>query len=131
MANLLTDGGKALLLGNEAITRGLIESGVRFASTYPGTPSSEVGNILEKISEDVGLYFEFSVNEKVALETSAAAAVAGVRSFAFMKHVGLNASADPLMTLAYSGVRGGILVCNLSQQNKESRSKLKIRKLPL
>ena len=75
MADLLKDGGKALLLGNEAITRGLIESGVRFASTYPGTPSSEVGNILEKISEDAGLYFEFSVNEKVALETSAAAAV--------------------------------------------------------
>lgn len=120
MANLLTDGGKALLLGNEAITRGLIESGVRFASTYPGTPSSEVGNILEKISEDAGLYFEFSVNEKVALETSAAAAVAGVRSFAFMKHVGLNASADPLMTLAYSGVRGGMLIMTADDPSAHS-----------
>ncbi|MBR7123732.1 MAG: indolepyruvate ferredoxin oxidoreductase subunit alpha, partial [Candidatus Methanomethylophilaceae archaeon] len=120
MANLLTDGGKALLLGNEAIMRGLIESGVRFASTYPGTPSSEVGNILEKISEDAGLYFEFSVNEKVALETSAAAAVAGVRSFAFMKHVGLNASADPLMTLAYSGVRGGMLIMTADDPSAHS-----------
>ena len=56
------------MLGNEAITRGLIESGVRFASTYPGTPSSEVGNILEKISEQAGIYFEFSINEKVAMD---------------------------------------------------------------
>ena len=120
MANLLSDGGKALLLGNEAITRGLIESGVRFASTYPGTPSSEVGNILEKISQDAGLYFEFSVNEKVALETSAAAAVSGVRSFAFMKHVGLNAAADPLMTLAYSGVRGGMLIMTADDPSAHS-----------
>lgn len=120
MADLLKDGGKALLLGNEAITRGLIESGVRFASTYPGTPSSEVGNILEKISEDAGLYFEFSVNEKVALETSAAAAVSGVRSFAFMKHVGLNASADPLMTLAYSGIRGGMLIMSADDPSAHS-----------
>ena len=109
-----------MLLGNEAITRGLIESGVRFASTYPGTPSSEVGNILEKISEDAGLYFEFSVNEKVALETSAAAAVSGVRSFAFMKHVGLNASADPLLTLAYSGVRGGMLIMTADDPSAHS-----------
>ncbi len=110
MADLLKDTGRALLLGNEAITRGLIEAGVRFASTYPGTPSSEVGNILEKISDDAGMYFEFSTNEKVAFEVSAAAAVSGVRSFAFMKHVGLNVAAEPLLTLAYSGVRGGMLV---------------------
>ncbi|MDY5871693.1 MAG: indolepyruvate ferredoxin oxidoreductase subunit alpha [Candidatus Methanomethylophilaceae archaeon] len=120
MADLLKDGGRALLLGNEAITRGLIESGVRFASTYPGTPSSEVGNILERISSDAGLYFEFSVNEKVALETAAAAAVSGVRSFVFMKHVGLNASADPLMTLAYSGVRGGMLIMSADDPSAHS-----------
>ena len=67
MVNLLSEGGKQLLLGNEAITRGLIEAGVGFASTYPGTPSSEIGNILEKISSDTGMYFEFSTNEKVAV----------------------------------------------------------------
>lgn len=120
MADILCDSGKALLLGNEAITRGLIEAGVRFASTYPGTPSSEVGNILEKISQDAGMYFEFSVNEKVALETSAAAAVSGIRSFAFMKHVGLNAAADPLMTLAYSGVRGGMVIMTADDPSAHS-----------
>ena len=120
MADLLTDSGKALLLGNEAITRGLIESGVRFASTYPGTPSSEVGNILEKISEQAGIYFEFSINEKVAMEVSAAAAVAGIRSFVFMKHVGLNAAADPMMTLPYSGVRGGMVIMTADDPSAHS-----------
>ena len=120
MADLLTDSGKALLLGNEAITRGLIESGVRFASTYPGTPSSEVGNILEKISEQAGIYFEFSINEKVAMEVSAAAAVSGVRSFVFMKHVGLNAAADPMMTLPYSGVRGGMVIMTADDPSAHS-----------
>ena len=120
MADILCDEGRALLLGNEAITRGLIEAGVRFASTYPGTPSSEVGNILERISQDAGMYFEFSVNEKVALETSAAAAVSGIRSFAFMKHVGLNAAADPLMTLAYSGIRGGMVIMTADDPSAHS-----------
>ena len=120
MADILCDEGRALLLGNEAITRGLIEAGVRFASTYPGTPSSEVGNILERRSQDAGMYFEFSVNEKVALETSAAAAVSGIRSFAFMKHVGLNAAADPLMTLAYSGVRGGMVIMTADDPSAHS-----------
>ncbi|MDD2779721.1 MAG: indolepyruvate ferredoxin oxidoreductase subunit alpha, partial [Candidatus Methanomethylophilaceae archaeon] len=69
MADILSNSGRDLLLGNEAITRGLIEAGVKFASTYPGTPSSEIGNNLEKISHKVGMYFEFSVNEKVAMET--------------------------------------------------------------
>ena len=104
MPNLLAEEGKQLLLGNEAIVRGLIEAGTGFASTYPGTPSSEVGNILEKISDEAGLYFEFSTNEKVAMEVSAAAASSGVRSFVFMKHVGLNVAADPMMTLAYAGL---------------------------
>ncbi|MDR2698468.1 MAG: indolepyruvate ferredoxin oxidoreductase subunit alpha [Candidatus Methanoplasma sp.] len=118
--NILEDGGKGLLLGNEAIVRGLIEAGVRFASTYPGTPSSEIGNILEEISEEEGMYFEFSSNEKIALEVSAAAAAAGVRSFAFMKHVGLNVAADPLMTLAYSGVVGGMLVLSADDPSAHS-----------
>lgn len=108
------------MLGNEAITRGLIESGVRFASTYPGTPSSEVGNILERISGDAGICFEFSVNEKVAMEVSAAASVSGVRSFVFMKHVGLNAAADPMMTLPYSGVRGGMVIMTADDPSAHS-----------
>ena len=120
MVNLLSDGGKQLLLGNEAIVRGLIEAGVGFASTYPGTPSSEIGNILEKISSEAGLYFEFSTNEKVALEVSAAAASSGVRSFVFMKHVGLNVAADPMMTLAYSGVRGGMLIMSADDPSAHS-----------
>ena len=118
--NILDESGKGLLLGNEAIVRGLLEAGVRFASTYPGTPSSEIGNILEEISEEAGMYFEFSSNEKIALEVSAAAAAAGVRSFAFMKHVGLNVAADPLMTLAYSGVTGGMLVLSADDPSAHS-----------
>jgi len=108
------------MLGNEAIVRGLIEAGTRFASTYPGTPSSEVGNILETISDEAGMYFEFSTNEKTAVEVSAAAASSGVRSFVFMKHVGLNVAADPLMTLAYSGVRAGMLVMSADDPSAHS-----------
>ncbi len=138
MPNLLADGGRQLLLGNEAITRGLIEAGVGFASTYPGTPSSEVGNILEKISSDAGMYFEFSTNEKVAMEVSAAAASSGVRSFVFMKHVGLNVAADPMMTLAYAGVRGGMLImsaddpsCHSSQNEQDNRYYSTLALLPM
>lgn len=136
--NILEESGKGLLLGNEAIVRGLIEAGVKFASTYPGTPSSEIGNILEVISEEAGMYFEFSSNEKIALEVSAAAASAGVRSFAFMKHVGLNVAADPLMTLAYSGIRGGMLILTAddpsvhsSQNEQDNRYYATLALLPM
>ena len=108
------------MLGNEAIVRGLIEAGVRFASTYPGTPSSEIGNILEEISDKYGMYFEFSSNEKIALEVAAAAASSGVRAFTFMKHVGLNVAADPLMTLAYSGITGGMLILSADDPSVHS-----------
>ena len=120
MTNLFASEGKQLLLGNEAIVRGLIESGADFASTYPGTPSSEVGNILEKIAEQAGMYFEFSTNEKVAFEVSAAAASSGLRSFTFMKHVGLNVAADPMMTLAYAGVTGGMLIMSADDPSAHS-----------
>jgi indolepyruvate ferredoxin oxidoreductase alpha subunit len=131
-------GEKRLLLGNEAIARGLIEAGVKFSSTYPGTPSSEVGNILETEAEKHGMYFEFSSNEKVAFETAAAAAVSGVRSFVFMKHVGLNVASDPMNTLAYSGVRAGMLVmaaddpsCHSSQNEQDSRTYAVLSLLPM
>jgi len=120
MTNILEESGRGLLLGNEAIVRGLIESGVKFASTYPGTPSSEIGNILEEMSDKVGMYFEFSSNEKIALEVAAAAASSGVRAFTFMKHVGLNVAADPLMTLAYSGVVGGMLILSADDPSVHS-----------
>ena len=100
MHKLLTDspGKKMLLLGNEAIARGAIEAGVAFATTYPGTPSSEISLNLFQISHESDLYFEYSTNEKVALEVASAAANSGVRTFCMMKHVGLNVAADPLMT---------------------------------
>ncbi len=120
MVDLLSDSKQELLLGNEAITRGLFEAGVKFASTYPGTPSSEVGNLLEELSEKAGMYFEFSSNEKTAMEVSAAAASSGVRSFVFMKHVGLNVAADPLMTLTYAGVRAGMLVMSADDPSAHS-----------
>ncbi len=120
MSDLLSEGGRHLLLGNEAIVRGLFEAGVGFASTYPGTPSSEIGNLLEKYCADAGMYFEFSDNEKIATEVSAAAASAGVRSFVFMKHVGLNVAADPMMTLAYSGVTAGMLILTADDPSAHS-----------
>ena len=130
--------GKQLLLGNEAIVRGLFEAGVDFASTYPGTPSSEIGNLLEKLASDAGMYFEFSTNEKVAMEVSAAAASSGLRSFVFMKHVGLNVAADPMMTLAYSGVTGGMLIltaddpsAHSSQNEQDNRYYSQLGLLPM
>lgn len=120
MSDLLAEGGRQLLLGNEAIVRGLLEAGTGFASTYPGTPSSEIGNLLEKLSGEAGMYFEFSDNEKIAMEVSAAAASAGVRSFVFMKHVGLNVAADPMMTLAYSGVTAGMLILTADDPSAHS-----------
>jgi len=121
-------GHKELMLGNEAIVRGALEAGVGFASTYPGTPSSEIGNTFFKIAKKAGMYFEFSANEKVATEVSAAAAASGVRSLAFMKHVGLNVAADAFMTLIYVGVKAGMVIvsaddpsCHSSQNEQDNR----------
>lgn len=113
-------GEKLFLLGNEAAVRGALEAGVCFASTYPGTPSSEIGDVLAKIGKKAGIYFEFSVNEKVALEVSAAAAASGLRSFVFMKHVGLNVAADAFMSTAYTGVRGGMMILSADDPSMHS-----------
>ncbi|MFW6080695.1 MAG: indolepyruvate ferredoxin oxidoreductase subunit alpha [Desulfosalsimonas sp.] len=99
-----------LLLGNEAIARGALEAGTAFAATYPGTPSSEISANLYQISAETDLYFEYSTNEKVALEVAAAAANSGVRSMCIMKHVGMNVASDAMMTLAYVGVKAGIVI---------------------
>ncbi len=129
-----------LLLGNEAIVRGALEAGVRVAASYPGTPSSEIGNNLFQIhleNPDV-LYFEFSVNEKVAMEVAAAAAATGVRSLTCMKHVGMNVASDVMMSLAYVGVRGGmVIVCaddpsiHSSQNEQDNRLYGKMSFLPI
>jgi indolepyruvate ferredoxin oxidoreductase alpha subunit len=109
---LLSDnvGQRQLMLGNEAIVRGALEAGLSVGATYPGTPSSEISLNLFQISQKTDLYFEYSTNEKVAIEVAASAAAAGVRSMCIMKHVGLNVAADPLMTLAYLGVKGGMVI---------------------
>lgn len=131
-------GEKMLLLGNEAIARGAVEAGVAFASTYPGTPSSEISSNFFQISQESDLYFEYSTNEKVALEVSAAAANSGVRSMCVMKHVGMNVAADALMTLAYVGVRAGlVIVCAddpymfSSQNEQDNRYYGKLSGLPI
>jgi indolepyruvate ferredoxin oxidoreductase alpha subunit len=140
MHKLLQDkpGEKILLLGNEAIARGAIEAGVAFTSTYPGTPSSELSLNFFQIAQESDLYFEYSTNEKVALEVSAAAANAGVRSMAVMKHVGLNVASDALMTLAYVGVKAGMVVLTAddpfmfsSQNEQDNRYYAKISGLPM
>lgn len=98
------------MLGNEAAVRGVLECGLSLAATYPGTPSSEIGDILYKIAKDANVYFEFSSNEKVAVEVASAAASTGLRTFSFMKHVGVNVAADSLMSSAYIGVEGSFLL---------------------
>ena len=98
---------KKILTGNEAIARGAFEAGCLVAAAYPGTPSTE---ILENISEYQEIYSEWSPNEKVALEVAGGAAIRGARAISTMKHVGLNVAADPLFTLAYTGINGGLVV---------------------
>ncbi|MFX0071058.1 MAG: thiamine pyrophosphate-dependent enzyme [Candidatus Hermodarchaeota archaeon] len=104
-------GKKRLLSGNEAFARGIFESGVKFAANYPGTPLSEVGDYLKYLSETSDHFtFDYSLNEKVALESCVGASWAGVRSVVMFKHLGLNVAADPLHTFPYSGVRGGMVI---------------------
>jgi len=140
MHELLTaqPGSRQLLLGNEAIVRGALEAGISFATTYPGTPSSEIGDNFYRISQETDLYFEYSVNEKVALETAAAAAISELRPMCSMKHVGLNVAADALMTLAYVGVKGGLVVVSAddpsmhsSQNEQDNRYYAQLAGLPM
>ncbi len=116
---------KELLLGNEAVARGLYEAGCRVVSSYPGTPSTE---ITEYAAEYDALYCEWAPNEKVAMEVAGGAAIAGARAFCGMKHVGLNVAADPLFTLSYTGVNAGLVIVvaddpgmHSSQNEQDSR----------
>jgi indolepyruvate ferredoxin oxidoreductase alpha subunit len=109
---------KKLLTGNEAIARGAYEGGVRFASAYPGTPSTEILENTAYYSQDI--YCEWAPNEKVALEAAIGASVAGARSMAAMKHVGVNVAADPLFTFAYTGVTGGCVLVSADDPGMHS-----------
>jgi indolepyruvate ferredoxin oxidoreductase alpha subunit len=124
------------LLGNEAIAHGCLEAPIDLACGYPGTPSSEVIDIL-RVCPDRGYYIEWSVNEKVALENALAAAWCGVRALCTMKHVGLNVAADPLMTSAYTGVTGGLVIMSAddpfahsSQNEQDSRCYAQFSRIP-
>ncbi len=129
---------KILLMGNEAIARGAVEAGLKLAAAYPGTPSSEVFATLAEFAKEYGYYAEWSVNEKVALEVAAGAAYAGARSLVAMKQVGLNVAADPLMTLAYIGIKGGLVLIvaddpgpHSSQNEQDTRKFASFAKLPV
>jgi len=126
-----------LLLGNDAIARGILEAGIGVVTTYPGTPASEIGDSISEIAESAGLYMEYSVNEMVAVQVAAGAANCGVRALTAMKHVGLNVAADMVMTLAYVGVRGGYVIvtaddpeCYSSQNEQDSRYYALLSNLP-
>jgi indolepyruvate ferredoxin oxidoreductase alpha subunit len=131
-------GKKLFLLGNEAIVRGFIEGSGKFAATYPGTPSSEIGNTLSKIGKLANINFEFSTNEKVAFEIAASASLSGFRSMTFMKHVGLNVAMDSFMTSAYIGTIGGFIIITAddpsmfsSQNEQDNRILGKFANIPI
>ncbi|MDD2731922.1 MAG: thiamine pyrophosphate-dependent enzyme [Candidatus Pacebacteria bacterium] len=118
---------KEILLGNEAIVWGALESGVDFVSVYPGTPSSEIGDVFSEIAKDHGVYFEVSTNEKVALEAAIGASFSGLKSLVAMKNFGLNVASDSLMPFAYTGTKGPAVIvvaddpsCFSSAQSEEN-----------
>ena len=148
-------GSEVVLLGNEAIVRGVLEAGVGVVTAYPGTPSSEVPMILSGLAKEQGFYvsrserqssrrrrgfyFEYSTNEKVALEAAAGAAWSGVRSFCTMKHFGLNVASDSLIPIAYTGINAGLVVfvaddpqawCS-TQSEQDSRYYARLAKIPM
>ena len=126
---------KTLMLGNEAVARGLYEAGCAVVSSYPGTPSTEITEAVAKFPQ---VYAEWAPNEKVAMETAFGACLAGKRSFCGMKHVGLNVAADPLFTIAYTGVNAGMVIAvaddagmHSSQNEQDSRHYARSAKLPM
>lgn len=127
---------KEYMLGNAAIARGVMESGVGVVSGYPGTPSSEIVDIL-RAQKDHDYYVEWSVNEKVAVEVAIGAAFTGARAFVTMKHVGLNVAADPLMTVSYAGTKGGLIILaaddpsfHSSQNEQDTRRYAQFAQIP-
>lgn len=127
---------KKLLTGNEAIARGAWEAGVRYASAYPGTPSTEILENIALYKEDIKA--EWATNEKVALEFVIGASFAGARAISAMKHVGVNVAADPLFTNAYTGVNGGLILVSAdepgqhsSQNEQDNRNYARFAKIPM
>ena len=110
-------GQKTFLLGNEAIARGAVEAGVQVAAAYPGTPSSEILTALSKVANDLGIYVEWSANEKVAFEVALAGSISGLRSMASMKHVGVNVAHDAVITAGYLGAKGGLVILSADDPN--------------
>lgn len=132
-----TPGQSLLLLGNEAVVRGALEVGVGCVTCYPGTPSSEVPDTFYALAPEAEYAFEYSINEKVAMEVGGGAALAGVPTLVTMKHVGVNVAADPLMTLATIGTPGGMVVlsaddpgCHSSQNEQDNRLLARMAGLP-
>ena len=126
---------KKLMLGNEAVARGAYEAGVKVASSYPGTPSTEITEFIAKYDE---IYSEWAPNEKVAVETAVGASIAGARAISAMKHVGLNVAADPLFTVSYIGTNGGLVIAvaddpgmHSSQNEQDSRNYAIGAKVPM
>ncbi|MBQ6677918.1 MAG: indolepyruvate ferredoxin oxidoreductase subunit alpha [Clostridia bacterium] len=126
---------KKLMIGNEAVARGLYDGGIGLVSSYPGTPSTEITEFLAEYDD---IHSEWAPNEKVALEVAFGASLAGVRSACAMKHVGLNVAADPLFTLSYTGVSGGLVICvaddpamHSSQNEQDSRRYAIASKVPM
>ena len=126
---------KTLMLGNEAVARGLFESGCKIVSSYPGTPSTEITEYASKYDQ---IYCEWAPNEKVAAEVAIGASISGARSFCAMKHVGLNVAADPIFTVSYTGVNAGMIVAvaddpgmHSSQNEQDSRHYAIAAKLPM
>lgn len=124
---------KKLMLGNAAVARGAYEAGVRVISSYPGTPSTEITESMTQYEE---VYCEWAPNEKVACEVAIGASFAGARSMSCMKHVGLNVMADPVFTVSYTGVNGGLVLCvaddqgmHSSQNEQDSRHYAKAAKI--
>ena len=124
---LKNSGKRIILLGNEAIVRGALEEGCQFVSTYPGTPASEIGNTFYKIAKKIGVYFEFSTNEKVAMEAGIGASFSGLKTLVAMKNFGLNVALEPLLPFVYTGSKGPTVIvvaddpsCHSSAQSEEN-----------
>ncbi|MDD5144518.1 MAG: thiamine pyrophosphate-dependent enzyme [Candidatus Pacebacteria bacterium] len=120
-------GKKVILMGNDAIVRGALESGVQFVATYPGTPASEIGNDFYRISKEANVIFEFSTNEKVAMEVAAGSSFSGLKTLVAMKNFGLNVASDPLLPFIYTGSKGPTVIfiaddpsCHSSAQSEEN-----------
>ncbi len=121
LKDVLKDSGNAFLLGNEAIARGALEAGIDLFSCYPGTPSSEIGDTLSYACKKLGNFvMEYSANEKVAVEVAAAAAFAGMKSMAAMKHVGVNVASDAIFSIAYTGVEGAMVIVTADDPSMHS-----------